>query len=323
MSRTSYSEVRLHRRCPKAHDYKYGQHLVRKKKKIGLFKGTILHDMLHSHIMAKLDPSEDNPDAWETLEKYADQFKDYFREEREEHGDIIGDCETIFQNYLKFYKKDPIKYEESECFVETELADDLNLIGYLDKVGVDQDKRRWIMDHKFVKSIPTIEDLMTEIQMLIYVWAWNRMHPDRPIDGIIWDFVRTKVPSTPDLLKNGSLSQRKDIDTTYEHYLATIILYGLDPKDYVELLQKLKDKKNTFFTRHKFPTPSDEMMKVILGDFRTSALMIKYSEGICPRSPNQFNCAGCDYKEICMAEVRGHDTKFIKKKYYTKREPRF
>ena len=197
MDHTSYSEVRQYRRCPKAHDYKYHQRLKRKKKKIGLFKGSILHEMVHAFVESKRRKDYDGPDAWAVLAKYEAEFKDYFREEREEHGDIVGDCGTIFRNYIKHYKNDPLKYEESEISIETPISNGLMLRGVLDKVAVDEDKRRWIVDHKFVKSIPTVEDLMNEIQLLIYVWAWNQVHKDRPIDGIIWDFVRTKTPAIP------------------------------------------------------------------------------------------------------------------------------
>jgi hypothetical protein len=319
MPETSYSEVKLYRKCPKAHDYRYYQRLQRKRKPLGLMRGSILHDMLDAQYkVSKGQKNTLTPDG--ILEQYAEEHKDYFAEELEEYGDIIGDCRTIFNNYQTHYENDPLTYEESEAFVATDLAADLRLIGYLDKVAVDQNGRRWIVDHKFMKSIPSENELMVEIQLLIYVWAWNRWNPDKPIDGVCWDFIRAKTPTVPAVLKSGELSMAKNIDTTYETYLQAIHDNDLDEEDYEGILERLKDKADTFHKRHYFPLPNKTMMDTIIKDFRDTAVTIQYMKGVCPRAPNKFNCMTCDFKELCEAEIRGHDVAFITKKYYESRD---
>lgn len=329
MPSVSWSEVKTFRRCMKAHDYKYTQRLKKKKKAVPLLKGSILHEMLDAHykvtnLKARKSSIESIEDAGQVLDRYEEKYKDLFLEEQETYGDIIGDCEKIFQAYLKYYKEDPLSYKASEVFVSTPLADDITLIGYIDKIAVDDKGRHWLVDHKFTKSIPHEDETYHELQLLIYVWAWERsVHGGNgkiKIDGIIWDHARTKIPATPELLKKGGLSQRKNMDTTASIYMTEIGKHGLDPADYVEMLQHLQGNEDKFFRRIILPRPPQDMINEIVEDFRTTAVMIQKMKGIAPRSMSNFNCRICEFRPLCEAEVRGHDADFIKKSEYTPRD---
>lgn len=275
--------------------------------------------MLHNHMMSKKVKTFDQ-DAWDALEKYATEFKKFFEEEREEHGDIIGEIERIFLGYLRQYKKDDLKYEQSEIFVATELAKDIRFIGYIDKVAMDKADRRWLMDHKFNKAIPDAEHRFHELQLILYIWAWNRWNPDHPADGICWDYVRTTPPTLPAVLKSGELSQKASLRCDRATYEGEIKRLKLDPKPYQPFLKKLEQKDSMFFERVFLPAPPKKQIAMVVEDFRTTALMIKHMSGIAPRSMSKFNCQGCEFKQLCEAEVRGLDSNFVKKKHYKKRE---
>ena len=304
----------------KAHDYKYHQRLKPKKKGIPLIMGSILHEMLNAYIMGRMVKNYKGKDAGQILDDYEEKYMDLFEEQRDENRDIIGDCERIFQGYLRRWKNDPLTYEGSEEFVATDLADGIRFIGYLDKVATDAQGRRWIVDHKFVRSMPGEEGVYHELQLLMYFWAWERWRPDSPIDGIIWDYARTKAPTEPELLKKGGLSKAKRIDTDAHTYMAAIGRHGLDPADYVDMLQHLEGKEETFFHRIQLPKPSTKMVDEVVEDFRTSALMIQKMKGIAPRSMSAFNCKTCEFRKLCEAEVRGQDANFIKKSEYEQRD---
>jgi len=319
MPSTSWSEVNLFRKCMQAHHYRYAERLTRKRPILPMLRGKILHEMLHNHVMSK--KIRDFPeDAWAALEKYAEEFKTFFAEEKEEHGDIIGEIERIFLAYVKKYKDDDLKYEESEIFVATDIMADFRFIGYIDKVAVDMHKRRWLMDHKFHASIPGAEDRFHELQLILYIWAWNRWQSDKPADGIVWDYVRTTPPTLPDVLKNGELSQRANIRCDRATYEGEIKHHKLDPKPYQPFLKKLEKNDLMFFERVFLPAPSQPQIMKIVDDFRTTTAMIENLKGIHPRSMSKFNCQGCEFKQLCEADVRGLDVNFVKKAHYVDRE---
>lgn len=321
MGSVSWSEVKLFRKCQMAHDYKYHQGLKSKRKALGLWRGTILHEMLNAYYAHKMESKYTGPDPWDILEKYEEEYNILMSEEKEMYGDLISDCTAIFEGYLRRWRYEEYHYEETEAFVATDLTGDIRFNGYIDKVVRDSHNRRFLMDHKFMKNMPTAEDTFAELQLLMYVWAWNRWNPRHPVDGVIWDYARAKPPAIPEVLKSGELSKRKNIDTDVYTYRKAIKDNNLDLGDYAEFLKTLEGKETTFFERVVLPNPPKQMVDLIVEDFRMTTLMISRLKGIAPRNMSQFNCKTCEFKSLCEAEVRGHDSEFVKKTKYTKREP--
>lgn len=328
MQTISYTEVNSYRRCPKAWDYKYKQGLKRKRKHIRLLRGSILHEMLDAYIERKIHGLKyEGPDPWDVLERYAEEYGSYFEEEKEMHGDIVGDCGKIFEGYLRKYRRDPLKYEESELGIELDLsvlgsgAINVKFIGWIDKIAVDQQDRRWIMDHKFVKSIPTADDRFSELQLLLYVWALGMINVKGKIDGVCWDYGRAKAPTQPEVLKNGSLSKRKNLDCDVYTYRNAIRRNGLVEADYGDMLSLLQGKEDTFFERVFLPLPNTDMVVEVVNDFlqTTAEIQAKREDGRCSRSMSPFNCATCEFRPLCEAEVRGLDADFVKKSEYIER----
>jgi len=322
----SFSEVNSYRRCPKAWEYRYSQRIKRRFKGVRLLKGEILHEMLNAYVFAKMDHDYEGPDPWDVLETYAEEFATYFEEERDMHGDVIGDCGKIFEGYLRKYRKDPLTYEASEIKIEVDLDIDpfhipVTFIGFIDKIATDPQGRRWVMDHKFIKSIPTADDRFSELQLLLYVWAYGMENPKEKIDGVCWDYARSKAPTEPEVLKKGGLSKRKNLDCDPYTYLKAIRREGLDATEYVDMLELLEGKEDTFYERVFLPTPSSDMIIEVVNDFLQTAAEIqaKRDGGRCSRSMSSFNCATCEYRMICEAEVRGLDADFIKKSEYVER----
>ena len=326
--RVSFSEISSFRRCQKAWQYRYVDRIKRKRKGVRLLKGSILHDMLDVYIKAKMEKGYDGDDPWDVLDRYGEEYATYFEEEREEYGDIIGDCGSIFEGYLRKWRRDPLKYTHSETPVELDLGElsngalPIKFLGIIDKIATDSKGRRWIMDHKFLKSIPTADDRFSELQLLIYYWAWNTQYPDDEVDGVCWDYARSKAPTIPKLLKSGELSQAKNIDCDAYTYLKTIREHRLDEKKYVDMLDLLMGKEDTFFERVFVAAPSAAMTGEVVNDFleTTREIQFKRRGNRCARSMSSFNCNTCEFRSLCEAEVRGLDAEFVIKSEYTKRE---
>lgn len=322
MPSVSYSEIKLARKCPKAHDYRYRQNLRKKKPKRAPFIGTILHDMLHNWIRSRQIGHWPH-DAWQTLEKYEKQYKNLFKGEREEYGDIPATCTAIFEGYLRRWKGDGFTYEDSEVSFCTDLTNEIRLIGVIDKIVVDKHGRRYVMDHKFHKVIPGPEERFADIQTLLYFWGWNQCHSkEKQLDGILWDYGRMKAPTIPEVLKNGELSKRANIDTDVHTYRQAILENGLSEKPYRAFLKTLEGKEHTFFERVPLPAPSKKLVEMVVEDARATAIIHKELSkvGIAPRNMSGFNCKTCDFRALCEAEVRGLDAKFVKARDYIVQE---
>jgi len=324
----SFTEVGTYRRCPKSWEYKYKQGLKRKLKHVRLLRGEILHEMLNAYINTKIHGLKyEGEDPWDILEYYAAEYGSYFEEEKELHGDIIGDCGKIFEGYLRKYRRDTLTYEASELEIRLDLSKlgsgalEVEFVGFIDKIARDPQKRRWVMDHKFVKSIPTADDRFSELQLLLYVWAYGMQNPKEKLDGVCWDYGRAKAPTEPEVLKNGSLSKRKNLDCDPYTYRQAIRKNGLVEADYEDMLSLLAGKEDSFFERVFLPTPNTDMIVEVVNDFlqTTAEIQAKRDDGRCARSMSPFNCATCEFRPLCEAEGRGLDADFVKKSEYEAR----
>lgn len=317
MSETvSYSEIKLARKCLRAHRYRYKDRLRRRRPNRPALVGTILHEMLDVRVEGGDEA------AWKVFKKYKKQYRDLFKGEREEFGDVPSLVKAIYKGYWRRWKEDGLVYVASEVEFRVDLAKGLELVGYIDKIAEDA-RRRLLMDHKFHKNLPGPEDRFSDIQTVLYLWAWNETHRRADgVDGILWDYGRMKAPAVPELLKRGGLSKRMNIDTDRYTYRRAIRENNLDEKDYRDVLTKLKGKERKFFERVPLPAPSKHLITEVVSDFRESALMAKRAlrTGKAPRSMSGFNCNGCEFRSLCEAEVRGYDTKGLRKREYEIRD---
>lgn len=304
------SMLKAWRFCHANFDFKYNQKLKPKVEKIQLKRGTILHEML--------DARANQEDPFRKLEVYEKKHRQILREEAEYYGDLIGDCRRIFENYLRTYEDEELTYMSSEVKMGHPIAGQhIVYEGTLDKIVRDKKGNLWLMDHKTHKKIPDADHRFADLQLVMYAWLYNSVK-QVPLTGIIWDYIRAKPPAIPEQLKNGQLSQRSNIDTDYETYLAEIGRLNLNPKDYTEILSQLKQKKNTFFDRVILPIASISRMESIVEDARKDAQVIAELSPVLKTKNLNWQCPSCAYFRICQAELNGADAEFIKKAHYVK-----
>lgn len=317
MPTVSFSRVKSYRRCHAQHDYKYNQNLARKRRAIPLLRGTILGEMLDARAMPHLVKK----DPYKILAKYAKEHAKLFAEEREKYGDVPGDVRKLFEGYERKYANENLEYLGFEDFIALDLVKDIRFIGYIDKRVRDQQGRTFLMDHKSHKVIPTEDQRFTDLQKVFYIWAWNELNSNKPVTGFIWDYIRTKAPTVPELLKDGkSLQQRKDMDTDYWTYLGAIKRHKLDVNDYMEFLAMLKKKPDTRYIRVPMPKPNNAIIQHVLEDLKSTAVQIHTSKSK-DRNMTRMCPHDCDFYNLCRAEVSGLDAAFVRKNEYEEREP--
>ena len=174
----------------------------------------------------------------------------------------------------------------------------------------------FLCETKTGRKIPQEDLRIWDLQTVLYVWALRKL--GNKIDGIVWDYIRTKPPTVPLLLKSGELSQRADIDTDYGTYMKAITDNELSPDNYKAILESLKGREDSYFRRVKVPI-TEPMIEPILEDARSTSLEILYLEDQPVRSMSGYTCPRCSYQSLCYAHLRGLDEEFIRKVEFTPR----
>lgn len=310
MPEISFSKIKTYRRCPQAYHYRYNEGLRRKRPAKPLITGRILHEMIEARI-GKQDPLA-------ILAEYEKKYRVLFREEQEMFGEtFIPDLKRIFEGYEKHYANEELKYESSEEFIATNLTKEIRFIGYIDNRAVDKNNRRWLVERKTHRSIPDEDRRFSDLQTVLYLWAFNREKSAMKIDGVAWDYLRTKAPAIPEELKKGGITQRKDIDTDYDTYMGRIKALNLDPSEYAEILKRLKDQENPFFRRVFLPSPPRVLVDQVVEDMRKTAIVInRLSKSAVYRNMTQDCSSMCEFYAVCQADLRGLDGKYVRKADY-------
>lgn len=315
----SFSKSKTWRRCHKQYDYKYNQRLERKKKAAPLLRGSILHEMLDARAKALMKLKSVTPTA--VLKRYAKEYAQLFKEERDLYGDMISDIQRVFDTYCRAYPEDTFEYLAVEEELRLPLGEGVEFLGYIDKRIRDKKKKlHYVVDHKTHKNIPDEEARFADLQSVFYIWARNKKNPKDPVDGIVWDYLRTKPPAIPEQLKSGELTQRANIDTDRFTYQAEIDRLKLDPKPYLALLTTLGQRRNSFMERVFLPSPPKIMIDTAVGDLISTAEQIRdFGDKIRDRNSSK-DCSWCSFKDLCQAEMRGLDSDYIRKANFTIRQ---
>lgn len=319
-SKISNSRISRWNTCKRAHHYAFNEKLERKTPPAPLYKGKIIHECIEELI---------NDRDWRPiLEKYTEEYNNMFEEEKAEYGDLPTELRIIMEGYEKRYEDDGLTYlekdgkkaeHEIQLVISEEAApgsdkEGIVYVGKIDAIAQDEQDRVWLMDHKTFKKLPDEDFRWTNQQVNLYTWAMPQIGFPKP-DGVIWDYIRTKVPTKPKLLKSGELSKNKNIDTTYETYYNEIIANGLDPADYEEFLESLKENEDNFYRRITLPT-RENIIQPIVEDMINTAKEIHYlGETLKSRNLGR-HCTYCPFKQICQVELMGGDSEFIKKSEY-------
>ena len=317
----SHSRLKVWRRCQMQHHYRYYQGLRRIKKGLPLVVGTAVHAMIEAHHERGVWTPE--------LEAFRAEFNKLFREEQAELGDLPTATGKIVDGYLATYRDDGLTYPKrrrnrsTEIEVCVDLDSQTRFIGYVDAFPQDDQGRNWVMDHKTCKNIPDEETRFADLQLLTYVWLLPQLGYPTP-DGVIWDYIRTKPPTRPEVLKNGSISKAKSIDTTYDVYMQTVReeLGEAALPDYEEFAQTLKGKEEKFYRRIALPHPPKVMVESVVRDIMATTAEIRFLGPNAQVRNMTRDCKQCSYYTICQAEVRGLDSDYIRQTEFETKEKR-
>lgn len=298
----SNSKANTWTQCHKKYDYKYNKKLSPKQRSLPLERGDWLHQMLQAHYL-------DEP--WKKVHrKLTKQFNNLMIEERDELGDLPGQTKGIMLNYLHHYRKEDKRFVvvDAELDELVQLPNGLEFQFIIDLIVEDKlNGRVWLWDHKTLKSFMEDEYMMMETQLTRYHWCAEKYLGIKNLAGVMFNEIRTKTPSVPELTQTGRLSKRK-IDTDYRTALKAILDYGLDPDDYKDFLSGLKNQQDKWFRRTPLPKdrPATKQQIKELYDVKHEINFAAYT-GNYPRSIDKSCKWSCEYQKICNLELHGVD----------------
>ncbi|HDY86977.1 MAG TPA: hypothetical protein ENH82_02545 [bacterium] len=309
IQKVSFSKLTTWRTCHMQYNYRYVQKLRRKQKSAALYTGGSVHDALEAFYKGK---------SWNAVLKNGQKsFNKLFKEERDRLGDIPGITRNIVERYIDNWADADLTPIKTEAAFEVEIKNGIVLEGKIDLIASDSKDRVWVEEHKTCKTMPDEAVRMADTQSIIYgsKIIMNSLGFARA-SGVIWDYLRKKIPVVPELLKKGGLSKNKGIDTTPEIYMQAIVDNKLDPNDYRDVLDKLEYKDEAFFKRVKLPL-SKHMTDSVLNDVVSTGTQIRvYGELWTDKNMGKMRCNYCDYFQLCQAEVRGAPDDYIREHQY-------
>lgn len=319
---TTHSMVKTFRRCPKQAQYKYAERLKPKMQRSApLKRGTWMHELLELYYKGE---------DWRSRhQELTNQYAKLFDEEKESLGDLPRECMRLMKSYLWHYganRDDPYhgwEIIDTELTLEATLPNGHVLRGRLDLLVRDA-FGLWIVDHKTHKVLPDFSSRLMDSQSADYLWlAWKNMIP---VDGFVWNYLRTKPPTKPVLLKDGSRLSKVAVDTDYPTYAMAIKEYGLDPTPYRDKLQHLKSQRwepgkiqtSEFFQRHTLEKDVAMVKRVVSEAMRTSETMHNYDftdHNRVERVPDRSCRWMCSYNQLCEVELFDGNAASIRRQF--------
>ena len=319
---TTHSMMKAMRRCPKQFEYKYIQRLKPKMYGRPLRFGTWMHALMEADYKGE--------DVKAIHQKFTMEFSKYFDEEKAELGDLPRDVWRTYLSYKWHYANDPWIIHEVEFTLEVELPDGNVYRCRLDLL-VENQYGLWIVDHKNHKTLPNLGFRILDAQSALYIWA--ALKNKIPVQGHIWNYLISRPPPLPVLLKDGSRLSKKGLGgTDYPTLVRAIKKYELDPTPYAGLLKRLKDQQyhpDKMQTSTHFRRDTLEKTPVLLKRMASEAYQTHLRQNAyrwdkvnsIERVPDRSCTFMCSYNELCGLELFGGDARTLRKQRYTLADP--
>ena len=322
----THSMLKTFRRCPKQAEFKYVHRLKPRLLGSPLKRGTWIHSLLEEHHAGR---------DWRAMHaKLSAQFNKMFDEEKDFYGDMPTEIKTIMESYAWHYKNDPWIVHETEFQIEAEFPDGSIYRGKVDAL-VENQFGLWLVDHKSHKSLPDHSFRLLDSQSALYLWAAQQN--GIPVLGFIWNYLRWKAPSVPQILKDGSRLSKSACDTDYPTYVRALKRYkeeyGLkitpEYKERARYLKSLQYKPGMpqasgFFRRDVLEKSPEMLERAMRENFHTAQRMNTYDfrdKAAVERVVERSCSFSCSYTDLCTADLMGANTRPLIKQNYIVGDP--
>lgn len=316
MFKASQSKVKTWRRCRHAYHLKYVDRLRRKRKGRPLYFGSIIHEMIEADANG-LDPMK-------VIKSYRKKLKaeKMFTAEKQDHYDTIEDAQQIMSEYFLHwgrhsdltYTKRGKRYAEHKF--EIEVLPGILWNGKLDAMGTAK-SLNWLVEHKSFNRRASEDDRWRNLQSVGYFRVID-MLGWKPVDGVMWDYIWSKPPIKPQLLKDGSMSQKRlvTLPSTVKQFIKD---NSLDVRDYRTYMKAVRSRRSEYF--YRVYTPVDKAVTdEVFGDFLHTMQEMASMHGEVKDRNIERHCSWCDFEPLCRATMQGLDRDFILEREYAQNQ---
>ena len=330
----SYSAVLDWRTCEQKYWYRYVDKILPRVTAAPLELGTFIHDYLETFYNAAQRQPPKLPDTRRryhkrALHKMARKSED-IASLAKTASDLGADVEAhsllaipdtarnIMRAYYRVWGELDLKTHRVvmvEKWFQLKVKKGIVLPGKIDLVTEDKEGY-WLWEHKSTGSIPRVDSRFRDLQTLIYTTALDELYGIK-VAGVIWNYIRTKPPGSPKILKNGKLSTAQGQTTTRE-LVRKAYKDNNEPLNKVYLRQVEAKERADMFQRYVLPISASE--RILLRDYVFSVGAIedaRAEEGFIPVRNISLNCNWCPYVKLCQAVILGGDTDVLVRKYFT------
>ncbi len=210
--------------------------------------------------------------------------------------------------YLRRQKK------AAEHEIRLDLDDGITLVVKLDAIALTSEKVRALVEHKTFRNDTAEEHRWRSTQNNIYFWAASEA--GIKLDAILMDYIRSKTPTVPKMLKDGGFSKAR-LDTLPSALRDFFKQHKIKPD--ARMLEAARQNRKNFYSR-QILTPRKAVIKSVLADFRETAREMSEKLGKTKAKTIDRHCEWCEYEPLCRAELTGADTDFIRAKEYQTRD---
>lgn len=259
------------------------------------------------------------------LEEVSFDDMQLFTAEKEMYGEILEDVRVIMTEYFQYWEpRDlkflPVKGRYAEHEFELEIGKYLIFKGQVDGLGITPNKLKWLVEHKTFTNLPSDDHRWRNLQSVVYIHAVEQLGWMKGIDGVAWNYIKSKPPTIPKMTaKSGRLSER-DIVTLPSVVRRVLKDNEMHERDYPKLMERAEAAREEYFQRIFTPVNRTVSGNIFSG-FVDSSHEMRKNHGIARDKNIGRHCEWCDYEPICRAELTGGDPDFVKEREFIHEDP--
>ena len=309
----SYSRFSLYLKCPYAHYLRYIERLSSVKPARPLYFGSDFHKLLEVRANPKKVKEE-----WRRMKD------DFYRMPASWQSDLgenyPEDLKTIFQDYMAMWKGTelPTATEQSfEITVGNVKGEPIVFIGVIDEIYENGTKFA-LGEHKTFSSPPDMNFLVMNTQKSLYSKAAQLLWGELP-EKIKWDYIKSSPAAYPVWLeKSNRFSVAKNNNITPRSFLRACKEKNITDPEILSQAETYKGNENNFFFRVEQDVYPQMVENVYDGFVYTCKDIIRRGSKNTTKNITR-DCAWCEFRDICMAEMSGGDRDYvIKERFKTK-----
>lgn len=318
------SDFKAFKQCRRAWDWKasFRRNLVPKSRAAHFWFGELFHKSLEQYYMNNVEP-----DVY--FENEADKYLASIDPATIPHYDVLLEDAQSGPQLLRLYMR---WAEQNDDFSVLSMEERLtlrinnstpgNFFSFRYDMLVQRNGKLYIHDFKTTRQMPGSFDwLVFDDQAVAYQWAFEQITGE-PIAGVIYTFIKKKLPVEPKVLKNGTVSTSVTTGMTVESYTRVLRQQHQSLADYRETLEKLEQAEMVNFITRAEAQATDTQKQLMGEQIKALAKMMADPDLYIYPSPDKQRCLACDYRDPCVLTSAGFSPEQMFTTSYKQAEPR-